>query len=385
MSDGSTPEPPDIAYQQFINGQKVSEFTTDEMLYVMLNPRSNTPYGLAPLETLILGVDAALRSQLYNLKLLTEGNAPEGFFSLPETWSPQQLKEFETYFNGTIAGNPRFQQRIKFMPGGKGVGYVPTKKPDEMRFLEYEKWLLMKCCAMFDVPPEEIGFTETVNKSTGEQQNQIAKNSGLEPMLQVLKENFDLIIQEDLGCPFLHLDWQSSDVKDEKKDAEISQILFPTGAISVDEWRVKNGLDPIGLEHYIQTPAGPILVKDFLEFGSLGVAPIEETPEPAPKEKPENNKEQKIEELLRWKKKAITTIKEGKKPKKFDTDKIDKIEVQLIEAQLYLAKSKEDVRKIFEKFLSSARQEYIFEQSAKLKEDISKTLREYEKPVVAKT
>ena len=362
--DGSTPEPPDIAFEQWIRGEKKAEFTTDEMVYLMLNSRSNSPYGLAPLETLILGVDAALKSQLYNLSMLSEGNIPEGFFTLPENWTPDQIKEFQNWFDAMITGNPRFQSRIKFMPGGRGVGFIPAKKPEEMRFLEYEKWLLLKTCALFDVPPEEIGFTEEMSRATAQVQQEVSTQAGLIPVLQVLKEFFDDIIQIDLGCPHLQFSWYSLDKKDELRDAQITERLIPLGLISGDEWRQQNDLPPIGLKHFIMTSSGPVFVEDLLN-GRV------------------SNQQQNLQEtgmiteLAQWERKCLNSLKEGKKFKHFQSKFISEDIKKLINAQLLFARTKEDVKKIFEKQIQIARQDLVIQKAVKLKEEIGETVKQY--------
>ena len=173
--EATTPLPPDIAYQQIINGQVDGEYTTDEMYYKMMNPRNNTPYGLSPLECLVIGVQAALQSQMMNASLLSEGSVPEGFITLPDTWTPDQIKDYQVWFDTLLAGNFGQNSRIKFLPGGKGMGYYPTKKAEDMRMMEFEKWLLMKTCAMFDVQPSDIGFIDGMGQNLGDNQQELFK------------------------------------------------------------------------------------------------------------------------------------------------------------------------------------------------------------------
>jgi hypothetical protein len=264
-----------------------------------------------------------------------------------------------------IAGNPRFQSRIKFMPGGKGVGFIPSKKPEEMRFLEYEKWLLLKTCALFDVPPEEIGFTEEMSRATAQVQQEVSTKAGLLPILQVLKEFFDDIIQIDLGCPHLQFSWYSLDKKDELRDAQITERLIPLGCFSVDEWRQQNDLPPIGLGHYIMTGTGPILVEDLLA-GKI------------PSQQPQTGQETAmITELAQWERKCLNCVKEGKKFKPFVSKFIPEDVKKLINAQLLFAKTKLDVKKIFEKQIAMAKQDLIMKKALKLKEEIGETVREY--------
>jgi len=377
MEDGSDPEPPEPAFEQWIKGRKVAQFTTEEMDYLMLNPRSNTPYGFAPLEALILGVDAALRSQLYNLSMLTEGNIPEGFFALPESWTPDQIKEFQEYFDALISGNPRFQQRIKFVPGGKGVGYIAAKKPQDMRFLEYEKWLLLKTCALFDVPPEEIGFTEEMSRATAQVQFKVALRSGLLPILQVLKEFFDKVIQEDFGYEELEWVWTGLDEKDEEREAKIAKLMIPMGAISVDEWRAMNDLPPIGLGHYIMTGQGPILVEDLLSGKNKKPEKEEKVLELGDVEK----LEKEIEEIEKWRTKALNDVRKKRKFRPFQSNYIEENIKKIIESELLFAKSKEEVKSIFDTILQGLRKEKIMLEAKLLKEDLDNTLQEYEHKV----
>ncbi len=57
------------------------------------------------------------------------------------------------------------------------------------------------------------------------------------------------------------------------------------GALSVDEFRIASGQDPIGLGPYIMTAQGPILVEVFLSMG--GVMPGMLPPPAAPETEPE--------------------------------------------------------------------------------------------------
>lgn len=242
---GGTPMPPEIAYKQKIRGEVVAEFTADEMYYEMMNPRTSTPYGLSPLESLVLGVSSALKSELYNLHLLTEGNIPEGFFGVPETWKPADIKEFQATFDAAMAGDTRMLSKIKFMPDGK---YTPTKKADDMRYKELQEWLMQKTCMLFEIQPEELGFTKTVNKATSEVQQDTGMRTGLKPLANFLEEIFTDVIQQDLGYTQLKFEYQGLDFEDEKRNAEINEIYIRSGQRTVDELRTDRGMKPLGVD-----------------------------------------------------------------------------------------------------------------------------------------
>jgi|SRR3990167_4937608 len=68
--DGTTPSPPQTAYIQKIGGRDVAKLTTDDLIYAMMNPRTHSAYGMAPLESLIITVTTALKLQAYSLSFL---------------------------------------------------------------------------------------------------------------------------------------------------------------------------------------------------------------------------------------------------------------------------------------------------------------------------
>lgn len=243
---GNTPEPPEPAYIQYVNGNKTGEFTADEMIYEMMNPRTETPYGLAPLESLILIVTSALKGTLYNLAFLTEGNVPEGIMSMPEGWSTKQISEYADYWDALISGDQGQQRKVKFAPGGST--YTATNKITDMAFKEFNEWLLMITCAMFDIQPQEIGFTMQVNKANGAEQNDIATRRGLLPLANLLTEIYDDIIQVDLGFPHLKFKFYGLEDRDQLLEAQVQQIHVQSGIRTIDEIRKDDlSLDPLGI------------------------------------------------------------------------------------------------------------------------------------------
>jgi hypothetical protein len=53
---GRRPFPPDPAYQQVIKGLPATNYTSDELLYLMHNPRSHKVYGRSHVEQVLLTV-----------------------------------------------------------------------------------------------------------------------------------------------------------------------------------------------------------------------------------------------------------------------------------------------------------------------------------------
>lgn len=374
---GDTPQPPEIAYKQVIRGEVVADFTADEMYYEMMNPRTITPYGLSPLESLILAVSTALKSDLYNMHMLTEGNIPEGLFSMPENWSSDQIKQFQTIWDASLAGNSAATSKLRFVPPGK---YERTVKPEDMRYKELQEWLMKKTCMLYEIQPQELGFTETVNKATGEVQQDIGDKAGLAPLAHFFNEIFTDIIQLDLGYQGLAFKFMGIDDKNEKDQAETNEILIRSGQRTVNEARLRDGLekDPDPLSDKLMVTAGTPTFLDSAQMEADRQAKADAAAaqaqalsdsnnsdskeDPAkedtnPKEdttkayNPEEAHVQLVTELRAFRKYAVKRINAKKPLRKFESEVLPEVATDEINKRLQKATTAEEARGIFHEFM----------------------------------
>ena len=110
------PEPE--AYVQYVNGLPWNWLTRSDMVYEPFRPIPRSIYGRAPLESIILNANTDIRFQLYFLQRFTEGNIPEAFASAPESWSPDQIEQFQDYWDGFMYGDQSRKHQVRWMPGG---------------------------------------------------------------------------------------------------------------------------------------------------------------------------------------------------------------------------------------------------------------------------
>lgn len=115
---GRTPLPPEPAYQQILKGMPAIDYTTDELVYRPRNPRPHKIYGFSPVEQVVMTVNIALRRQVAQLQYYTEGNVPEAMIGVPESWSPDQIRQFQDYWDALLEGNTAARRHAKFVPGG---------------------------------------------------------------------------------------------------------------------------------------------------------------------------------------------------------------------------------------------------------------------------
>lgn len=403
--DGTVPAAPQKAYVQVIDGKVTAKLSTDELIYKLMNPRTNTPYGLSPVESLIITVTTALKLSSYNLAYLTEGNVPEGFVELPAEVadSPEQMQLWQQKWDAMFSGDPKFQRKIKFLP--EGMKWHPIRKPDDMAFDRFEKWLLLNTCSVMEVPPQAIGFQFDRGKGATEAEWEIGKERGLFPTANFLKEVFDRMIQEDLEQDDLEFVWTNINPTNKKEEADVFSKLVGYGAVSVDEWRIAEGYEPIGMSHYITTPTGPVFVKDLIDMSEQGTPILPQsylpqdgqTPPPkgnkpgAPKDSPvppkDNNSvsnkikkiadEDIVDELKKWKRAAKNDFKKSREFRLFDTDIIESRTKRLIKDGLRDIKKKEQLDELFDPFINQ--ENSMLKSVLKLYDDVKDVVDENEK------
>ena len=243
---GQPPLPPEVAYKQIIRGTVTAELTTDDLRYLTMNPRTNSPYGLSPLESLMITVSSALKSGMYNLEYLTDGNIPEGLVEAPAQWTAAQIKEFEKNWDAALAGDAGATRKLHWLPAGSK--YAATKKPDDMAFETFGLWLMQLTCAVFDVQPIDIGFPPKGGlggKGFGEHQKDSSNDKGLRPIANLIEELFNELIQVELGYTHLRFSFTGLDSENLREAAETNQTLIFSGQRTPNEVRTDDGLDPI--------------------------------------------------------------------------------------------------------------------------------------------
>lgn len=176
-------QPGEYAYQQYPWGIPGWQYTADQMIHRRETPAINTPYGRGRVERVLLITNTALRKQREDLARFTDGNIPAGIMEVPESlnWTPDQIDAYEQSWNALIAGNLQQLVRIKFTQ--PGMKYVPFVQPSFDAVID-RYWLNIRA-SVYGVPMDELGFTDTSNRSVGEIQQDVVYRRTIGPHAKV--------------------------------------------------------------------------------------------------------------------------------------------------------------------------------------------------------
>ena len=273
---GRTPIPPDPAYQQILHGLPAVDYHADELIYMMRNPRSNKVYGFGPVEQIIMTINIALRRQVFTLSYYTEGNIPEALASLPETWSVDQVRAFQDYFDALFTGDLASRRRIKFGPFDSSK--IKEMKDPSLKD-EFDEWLARIVCYCFSISPTP--FIRELNRSTGESSAGAAKEEGLLPLLNWIERKINFTLSKYANVTKVKFKFKVEEVVSPSEQATIDDTYVSRGIWNIDDVLERQGKEKLGLPNMVFLTSGPVPFDVAMKTAEANLKTAENPPAPA--------------------------------------------------------------------------------------------------------
>lgn len=222
------------AYVQVLQGMPASWLAFDDLLYQPLNPLPESEYGLAPMESVLLQANTDIRFQWHFLQFFTEGTIPAGFMEAPpDLSSPTQIEDWQRVWDAVMMGDQAKLNQIRWVPAGANFKPVKDNKFDSSFSL-----YLMRCtAAAFGVTPNDLGFTEDVNRSTGEIQVDVQFRVGTLPIVRHVEDLINGFLQEHLGLKARIQFDTGQGTSHRLETAQANKLYVEMGSLSADEVR----------------------------------------------------------------------------------------------------------------------------------------------------
>ncbi|HVP43074.1 MAG TPA: phage portal protein [Terriglobales bacterium] len=213
----------------------------DELIYIRLNPRTHTPFGLGRLEVAFETINAFLGAHRYAARLAS--NSVVQYALWLQDLTPAHHERLIRWWQDEI----------------EGTGRVPIlsveHKPEVLRFgggtdadlrLSWQEFLLRVIADAFDIPPFFLGLEHDVNRSTAGELSELAFRQAIVPTARLLAEHLTRdAIGKKLGWHDLEFVFTDTEVRNEREEAEIQEILLRSGVMTVNEVRRMRGLPEI--------------------------------------------------------------------------------------------------------------------------------------------
>ena len=212
----------------------------DELMYLRMNPRTHTPFGLGPLEVAFETINSFLSAHRFAGRLAS--NAVSQYALWMGETTPEQQERLQRWWQDEM----------------EGTGRVPMlateQKPEVLRFaagtdadlrLNWQEFLIRMVANAFGLPPMVLGLERDVNQSTAEAQADELFRSAVAPLARLVTEH----ITRDLFAKCL--DWREFEfvfpellAPDELETVQVQTALLAAGVLTVSEVRAMRGLPP---------------------------------------------------------------------------------------------------------------------------------------------
>jgi HK97 family phage portal protein len=218
--------------------QKHIPLLDDELMYLRLNPRSHTPFGLGRLEVAFETVNQFLSANRYAGRLASNSVVQYALWLNEAT--PEQHDRLIRWWQDEI----------------EGTGRVPLlsceQKPEVLRFaggtdadlrIQWQEFLLRMIANAFELPPMLLGMQSDVNRSTAGEMADEAFQSAVVPVARLLAEHItrDLFAKR-LGWREFEFSFNNLESRDEMEEVQIQTELLKAGVLTIAEVREMRGL-----------------------------------------------------------------------------------------------------------------------------------------------
>jgi HK97 family phage portal protein len=237
-------QPDTPRYAQVMPGQaelNAIDLCDNQLIYVRMNPRSFTPFGLGPLEVAFESVNQFLSAHRFAGKLAANSVAQYALWLNEAT--PVQHDRLIRWWQDEIEGTGR-------------VPLISTEqKPEVLRFaqgtdadlrLAWQEFLIRMIANAFGLPPLLLGLESDVNRSTAAELADEAFRGAILPLAQLIAGHITRdLFAKCIGWREFEFVFNDLNARDEATELAVQVQLLQAGVLTVDEVRAMRGVAPL--------------------------------------------------------------------------------------------------------------------------------------------
>jgi len=213
----------------------------DQLIYIRMNPRSFTPFGLGPLEVAFETVNQFLSAHRFAGKLAANSVVQYALWLNEAT--PAQHERMIRWWQDEIEGTGR-------------VPLISTEqKPEVLRFaqgtdadlrLAWQQFLIRMVANAFGLPPMLLGLEGDVNRATAAELADEAFRGAIEPLAKLIAGHITRdLFSKCIGWREFEFVFNDLSARDEDTELAIQVQLLAAGVYTVNEVRAMRGLGPV--------------------------------------------------------------------------------------------------------------------------------------------
>lgn len=237
-------QPDSNRYAQVAPGQTDSsaiQLRDNQLMYVRMNPRSFTPFGLGPLEVAFESVNQFLSAHRFAGKLAANSVAQYALWLNEAT--PAQHDRLIRWWQDEVEGTGRVpvlstQQKPEILRFGQGT--------DADLRIAWQEFLIRMVANAFGLPPLLLGLEGDVNRSTAAELADEAFRGAILPLAQLIAGHITRdLFAKCIGWREFEFVFNDLSARDEATELAVQVQLLQAGVLTVDEVRAMRGLAPL--------------------------------------------------------------------------------------------------------------------------------------------
>ena len=218
-------------------------FKKNDIIYGVMNTNNELyPYGWAPLQSIQQEVELLIQSTRFNKDFFANNAIPDGMLTVPMKY--EQMQRYKQSWEKEVKGRAH---KLLFH-NVEGASFTPFNMTNkDMEWLEGQKWYFHLVFGAYGVSPQEVGFYENSNKSTGESQERITIKNAIKPYLVHIDAKINREILPELLGPEckVKFKWFLTDSAQEKVEHDQAIQKLNSNVYTINEVRAKEGLSPV--------------------------------------------------------------------------------------------------------------------------------------------
>ena len=224
-----------------VGPESVTPLLDSELMYIRLNPRTHTAFGLGRLEVAFETISQLLSAGRYAGRLAS--NSVVQYALWLDEATPEQHDRLIRWWQDEI----------------EGTGRVPVlsceKKPEVLRFaggtdadlrLAWQDFLVRMIGNAFELPPMLLGLAGDVNRATAGEMADDAFQGAVVPVARLVAEHISRdLFGKCIGWREFEFVFNDLETRNAQEETAIQIQLLNAGVLSVAEVRAQRGLAPL--------------------------------------------------------------------------------------------------------------------------------------------
>lgn len=226
-----------------LNGADRRYYDANRLAYIKRVNKTNTPFGLSPLETAFAYIAALTNTFEYSAEVSSNA-LPKYVLNIGKE-AGAKIDEFRGYFINDCMG----QVSLPIVATDQIQSAQISPISEDACFMGYQEFLISIIAYTFGVPSDLVGVAKSKDRSTIADKLQLFEESALKPYAKLIEKAVNRHVIEELGYDVKFRYIWAETLDDKQKRITLVTSKVTAELITLDEGRVELGYSPLNTKY----------------------------------------------------------------------------------------------------------------------------------------